>query len=118
MIDDQRMTDILANWRIWQRRPNLNIGYPPRSLVFAGGGALGVGSGATYDIPQSEAYLEADDAEARTVQAVVDDLPPLNRDAIYNVVMHTRRPLAMPLEDCYPQAVEMLRERLEKRGVG
>ena len=118
MIDDQRMTDILANWRIWQKRSNLNIGYPPKSLVFAGGGALAVGSGATYDIPQSEAYADADDAEARVVQAVVDDLPPVNRDAIYNVVMGTRRPLAMRLEDCYPLGIELLRARLIKRGVG
>jgi hypothetical protein len=118
MIDDQRMTDILANWRIWQRRFNLNIGYPPRSLVFAGGGALAVGSDATYDVTQSEAYADADDAEARVVQAVVDDLPPVNRDAIYNVVMHTRRPLPIPLEKCYPPAIEMVRARLIKRGIG
>jgi hypothetical protein len=118
MIDDQRMTDILANWRIWQKRSNLNIGYPPKSLVFAGGGALAVGSDATYDVTQSEAYADADDAEARVVQAVVDDLPPVNRDAIYNVVMHTRRPLPIPLEECYLPGIEMLRARLIKRGIG
>lgn len=118
MIDDQRLTDILANWATWQRRPNINIGFPPRSLVFEAGGAVAVGAGGVYDIPQSEAYADVDDAEARTVQAVVDDLPGRERDAVYNVVMGTRRPLGEALEVVYVRARAMLVVRLTRRGVG
>jgi hypothetical protein len=117
-MDDQRLTDILANWATWQRRPNINIGFPPRSLVFQPGGAVAVGLGGAYDIPQSEAYADVDDAEARTVQAVVDDLPGRERDSVYNVVLGTRRPLGEALEVVYVRARALLIVRLTRRGIG
>jgi len=118
MIDAQRLTDILDNWARWQRRPNINIGFPPRSLVFESGGAVAVGAGSSYDIPQSDAYADVDDAEARSVQAVVDDLPGRERDSVYNTVLGTRRPLGEPLEVVYVRARALLIVRLTKRGIG
>ena len=116
-MDDQRLSDILENWARWQRRPNINIGFRPSSPVFQSGGAIAVGAGGAYDIPQSDAYADVDDAEALTVQAVVDDLPGRERDSVYNVVLGTRRPLGEPVQVVYVRATALLIIRLSKRGV-
>lgn len=106
-MKDERLTTILHTWRDWQRRRVMPLGYPPRSVPFLAGGA--------YDGDSD--YAAADDAEARIVQACVDDLPGAENSAVYNVVMGTRRPLGEPLQEVYARAREMLKVALNRRGV-
>jgi hypothetical protein len=108
-MTDDRLTVILQTWRDWQRRPNTNIGYPPRSLPFQAGGQQHVSG-------ESD-YAAADDEEARITQACVDDLPGPEQSAVYNTVMSTRRPLGEPLEVVYLRARAMLKVALNRRGV-
>lgn len=107
-MDDKRLTEILRTWASWNRRSDTNIGFPPRSVPFLAGGDAWDG--------ESD-YAAADDAEARIVQAVVDDLPAVERDAVYNVVTGTRRPLGEPVQAVYLRARERLKVLLPKRGV-
>jgi hypothetical protein len=106
-VTEERLTVILQTWRAWQRRPNTNIGFPPRAIPFMAGGA--------YDGDSD--YAAADDEESRIVQAAVDDLPGPEQSAVYNVIMGTRRPLGEPLEVVYLRARAMLKIALNRRGV-
>jgi hypothetical protein len=113
-MNEQRLRDVMANWVRWQRRPNDNLGYPPRVIGMQSGGVV---TSEDRDMPQSEAYASVDDAEARTVQVIVDDLPGQERDAVYNVWLRTSRPLGVPQELAYASAVTLLRMAFFRRGV-
>lgn len=119
-MKDDRLSEILANWREYQRRPDTRIGYPRRSAGFQAAGGSWDGYGwdeDRADMPQSEAYAVVDEAEAEIVQTVIDDLPGAEKDAVYNVVMGTRRPLGEPLQDVYLRARGSLKIALYKRSV-
>ena len=116
-MKDDRLSDILANWRAFNRRPAIHLGFRPRALVLEGDGGQEVNLDNAYETPQSEAYADVDETEARTVQAVIDDLPGPENSAVYNVVMGTRRPVGEPLQEVYLRAREMLKIALRRRGV-
>lgn len=120
MLTDDQLTDVLRNWRDWQRTPDMRLGWPSRSTPFETADGSGVNASGTWDVPQSEAYAEVDAREAKIVQAVVDDLPSAERDAVYNVVMRTRRPMptGQALYLVYARARLLLCERLKARGIG
>jgi hypothetical protein len=103
----ERLKVLLSIWRWWQRIPNLNLGHPPRSI--------GLASTGSQDFDGM--CVAADKDLARTMDAVIEDLPVEERDAIHNAVMNTRRPLAEPLEVVYSRARDHLRHKLIARGV-
>lgn len=116
MTDEDVLTDILQNWARWQRTPDLAIGWPKRSHPFQpAGDAAEVGP-----IPQSDAYADVDEREAKIVDTVIHDLPLLERTALFNVVLGTRRPIDgnQPLQLLYLRARAMLRVRLSAKGIG
>lgn len=117
-MDDDRLSDILDNWRHWHQDPDLRIGWPRRSTPFEPGGTREhVNLDGGWAVPQSEAYAAVDEREARIVQAVVDDLPHPEQAAVYNAVLGSRRALIEPLEVVYARARVLLRARLIARGI-
>ena len=114
MTEDDRLSDVLDNWKRYNRAPDINIGWPRRSFPFQpAGDAAEVG-----DIPQSDAYADVDEREARIVDTVIHDLPLLERCALFNVVMGTRRDIGnQPLQLLYLRARAMLRVRLAAKGI-
>jgi hypothetical protein len=103
----ERLKVLLGIWRWWMRMPNLNLGHPPRSI--------GLASTGSQDFDGM--CVAADKDLARTMDAVIEDMPIVERDAIHNAVMGTRRPLPDELHIVYARARELLRERLIARGV-
>lgn len=115
MLDDKQLTDVLDNWRRYNRMPDMKIGWPKRAHPFQGA------SDAQYagDIPQSDYYADVDEYEAKVVDTVIHDLPLLERTAVFNVVMGTRRDIGnQPLQLLYMRARAMLRVRLAAKGIG
>jgi hypothetical protein len=116
MLDDAQLTDVLDNWRRYQRAPDLRIGWPKRSSPFQGAGD----AAETGPVTQSDYYADVDEREARIVDTVIHDLPLLERTALFNVVLGTRRPIDgnQPLQLLYLRARAMLRVRLAAKGIG
>jgi hypothetical protein len=98
---------MLGTWRWWMQQPNLNLGHPPRSI--------GLASTGSQDFDGM--CDSADRTLARTMDAVIEDLPTPERDSIHNAVLRTTRPLPDELHVVYARARDMLRDRLIARGV-
>lgn len=114
MTEEDALTDILANWARWSRAPDLRIGWPKRSSPFQPAGD----AAESGPVTQSDYYADVDEREARIVDTVIHDLPLLERTAIFNVVLGTRRDTqGQPLQLLYLRARAMLRVRLAAKGI-
>jgi hypothetical protein len=65
----------LSNWREWMRHPELHLDYPSKALGFATGGQF-------THIEDWEAQVDA--WVARTMDALINDLAPIEQAAIYH----------------------------------
>lgn len=108
LMDDKQLTYVLAVWREWHRRSDTRLGYPPR--------AAGLHSATSQDF---DSMCDAmDNTVAEAVDACVDDLAPLERRAVYAVVLGPATwSHSEPMQDVYVRARELLRTALRRRGI-
>lgn len=114
-MTDEELGTILENWRAYNLRPDARLGYPPRAVPFASGGVVSVEN--RDGLTHSEEYEAVDEREAKIVEVVINDLPAPERDAVYNTVMGTRRPLGESLIVVYTRARPMLIAGLIRKGL-
>lgn len=110
-MDDRRLSDLLDCWRDWMRRPDhrADLGYPSTAA------GIRWRPGGDFD-----AMLDSvDEANAMAVDACVDDLPLMERTAVYAVVIGPMVwRLREPIQDVYLRARDMLAVALNRRGIG
>lgn len=102
---------LMEDWANWQRGYTMKLGYPSQSAV-VGGASCGVSS--------FEDLCESVDSETmRAVDAVVGDLPPMERSAIfrrYGIAAVFRYP-RNNYQDTLDAAHTLLMVELPRRGV-
>ncbi|HEY1283005.1 MAG TPA: hypothetical protein VGE96_00870 [Steroidobacteraceae bacterium] len=111
-MSEERLTWHLENWAAWQRRADaICEGAPPRA-----GSGLGRSHRRTFD----EMVESADTRCAEAVEAILDDLPPLERFAIHHAHLaavyrfhhHSARH-----EDLYASGRAKVKRGLSARGI-
>ena len=106
---DERLVWHLGNWVAWHRKGNsVGVGYPSRA-------SGGIGKSGSTDF---EAMCEnSDNSMAMAVDALIDDLPQLERMAVYNEWMGTVFKLHGDAAELYLGAVDKIGRGLRARGV-
>ena len=107
-MDDKRLSYLLATWAEWLREPAVHLGYPST--------AAGIRWRSADDWEDLVDHL--DDTMARAVDTAVDDLPLMERTAVYaTVIVAQVWRLREPIADVYVRACGMLKVRLRARGI-
>lgn len=108
-MDSDRLTYLLQTWAEWSRRDDHGLGYPST--------AAGIRWRPGDDFDGMVASL--DETMALAVDACVDGLPDNERIAVGVVVLASPRVWRFrePIEVIYARAREMLKVRLNARGI-
>lgn len=109
-MTDERLSYLLDSWREWMRRPDHlgALGYPPTAS------GIRYRPGGDFDAMISN----LDETMALAVDACVDDLPLMERTAVYAVVIGPAVwRLREPMADVHERARDMLKIALNRRGI-
>ena len=107
-MTDDRLSLLLDTWRDWLREPDHRLGYPTR--------AAGIRYAHATDFDSMCETMDRTLAEA--VDTAVDDLPLMERTAVYAVVIGPQVwRLREPMHTVYERARVMLKIRLNARGI-
>ena len=103
----------LSNWAAWQRGAGNNLGYPSRAS-----GGMGKSGSSDFDA----LCASADTHCAHAVDTLIDDLPRLERYAVYNtwlatVFIYRGSDDVQTVADLYVDAKERIAKGLEAKGI-
>lgn len=105
----QWRAEYLAIWRAWQRRGDIHIGYPTRSLGLSSGYAS-----KSFD----EFCEELDSSIAHAMDAIIEhELSPVQRAAVYHKYLHAvyRFP-RNNFDEALNQALDLISTGMKRKG--
>jgi len=107
-MDSGKVLYYLDIWRDYMKGNTTKLGYPSKAAGFLSSGVT------SFD----DMHDEIDINSARTVDQVIDDLPKLQRDAIYFVYLGQKNKMTdMQLEINYDLALQTLQTKLTDKNL-
>lgn len=107
-MSDVRCDWHLDNWAAWMSERGTRLGFPSRAS-----GRMGKSSSTDFDTMVRSADVRC----AVAVDALVDGLPPIQRASVYAMKLAERWPYAVPLEDVFTAALQVIARALTRRGI-
>lgn len=107
-MDKPKVIYYLDLWRSWMKHHNNGLGYKTRSTGFNTGGVHSF----------EDMADEVDSEAARVVDKVIDDLPTMQKNAIYIIYLGEKSMIdTRVLEYYYDNALMMLQRKLKEKNL-
>lgn len=107
-MDAGRVVYYLDLWRSYMKQDSHKLGYKSKSTGFNTGGVHSF----------EDMADEVDNDSARTVDKVIDDLPTMQKTAIYTIYLGQKSTMNdMVLEYYYDSALMMLQRKLKEKNL-
>lgn len=106
-IQPKQLSEYLEIWREWMQGYDNKQSYPSRDSIMSGTGSK------AFDAMVATMETE----QAKTVDAAVDDLPAVERSAVYHVKLACVVQLREPIMIVWERAFDMLAIDLARRGL-
>ena len=107
-VEEDRVEWHLRNWKAWQQKGGLRLGYSSRAS-----GGIGKSGSTDFDAM----CANADNSSAVAVDTIIDDLPQRERLAIYNEWLCTVFRFEGDALALYESGVNRLAKGLRARGI-